>query len=121
MEDAKTCPVCLSPFTDPQLLSCHHNVCLSCTQDNITNNNNCSSQNNNTKKPEKEIKPELQNDVVCALCNSSTPVTELKLNIGLKNMMEAHTGEKKGTQLFLIFRPQKKKKVLKSHRNHTAM
>lgn len=80
-----TCPACLYIFSDPQILCCNHNVCLSCSlklivsQQITTDTEEESSADENTAGGE---------NVYCPVCQCATPVSDLKPNVALKAMVE---------------------------------
>lgn len=112
-----TCPVCLDIFSDPRILSCNHNVCLSCglesrgnpsevveksqkinsskkKRKNKTNKlyNNNNSNNNNTSPPHP-----LVDNIICPVCRCSTLLSDLKPNIALRNFCEILRSKKNGS------------------------
>eukprot|EP00026_Physarum_polycephalum_P017044 Phypoly_transcript_18129.p1 GENE.Phypoly_transcript_18129~~Phypoly_transcript_18129.p1 ORF type:complete len:163 (+),score=22.10 Phypoly_transcript_18129:34-522(+) len=119
-----TCPVCIEAFSNPQILSCGHNLCLACAlklaspgETDDDNNNNSKSTSVPTKENVQDKKTTHSNEsplqtlfsldaqkdpsslaqkekITCPICRKTTLVSELKANIALRNMVEIIKKEK---------------------------
>nr|XP_054762207.1 tripartite motif-containing protein 2-like [Lytechinus pictus] len=71
------CPVCLSTFTDPKILSCSHTFCKTCLDNLLECHGNC--------------------QIRCPICRAVTQVPnedvgKLQVNLALKNLIEDMKG-----------------------------
>lgn len=67
MENLLSCPICWELFRDAQELPCQHSLCLECAQGSAN-----------------------QGHVLCPMCRQRTPLTSLRSNFVLNNIVEVY-------------------------------
>lgn len=94
MKAEGTCPNCCNIFSDPQILPCGHNVCLSCTvklkkveqisQDEKNDNSNTEDEQElANNEPEK-----VEEKTICPVCQTASFIRDLKPNNALNKIAE---------------------------------